>query len=98
VCSNKHPDSGPAELRRLGWTPDAAWFNDGHGPKRLGPVLEEMRLDADRVVFVGDTDHDRRCAVAAGCRFALAGWNPRAERRPDDVVLTQPGALGGLLG
>jgi phosphoglycolate phosphatase-like HAD superfamily hydrolase len=98
VCSNKHPESGPRELERLGWVPEAAWFNDGRGPKRLGPVLASMALRPDNAVFVGDTVHDRRCARAAGCRFALAGWNPRAEREADDLVLDEPADLLALLG
>jgi phosphoglycolate phosphatase-like HAD superfamily hydrolase len=97
VCSNKHPDSGPAELHRLHWAPEAAWFNDGRGPKRLDPVLEEMGLDPGQVVFVGDTRHDRRCARAIGCRFALANWNPRAEPSADDLVLERPAELLSLL-
>jgi phosphoglycolate phosphatase-like HAD superfamily hydrolase len=97
VCSNKHPDSGPGELDRLGWRPEAAWFNDGHGPKRLEPVLQAMGLPADRVIFVGDTRHDRVCAAGAGTRFALAGWNPRAEREAADLVLARPEDLLDLL-
>ena len=97
VCSNKHPDSGPAELRRLGWDPEAAWFNDGRGPKDLQPLLDAMDLEADDVVFVGDTGHDRVCAGAVGCGFAVAGWNPRAEQQGDDLVLASPGALLDLL-
>lgn len=97
VCSNKHPDSGPGELERLGWSPEASWFNDGHGPKRLDPVLATMGLSADRVILVGDTGHDRDCARAAGSHFAVAGWNPRAQRRPGDLVLARPTDLLDLL-
>lgn len=97
VCSNKHPASGPVELARLGWRPEVAWFNDGTGPKRLEPVLAAMAVDAPQVVYVGDTDHDRACARDVGCRFALAGWNPRADRRPDDTVLDRPADLFDLL-
>lgn|GEM_PF-6337387 len=35
------------------------------GPKRLEPVLDALQLEPGEVVFVGDTDHDRRCAAAA---------------------------------
>ena len=28
VCSNKHPESGHAELRRLGWIPEVVMFTD----------------------------------------------------------------------
>lgn len=92
VCSNKHPVSGRAELVRLGWTPEVACFTDAFdgGPKALGPVIESMRVRAADVVFVGDTAHDRACAVAAGVPFVLAGWNPRATAAPGDVVLDRP--------
>ena len=64
----------------------------GGGPKRLEPVLSALGVEADGVVFVGDTAHDRRCARAVGCRFALAGWNPRAAAvaEVDDIVLAPP--------
>lgn len=99
VCSNKHPDSGHAELRRLGWTPEVALFTDafGGGPKQLEPVLAAMGLDGAEVLFVGDTSHDRRCARRAGARFALAAWNPRAEPEPGDVVLAHPAELAQAL-
>ena len=41
VCSNKHQDSGRAELARLGWQPEVALFTDAFdGPKALAPVLD----------------------------------------------------------
>ena len=99
VCSNKHPRSGTAELARLGWDPAVAMFADTfEGPKRLGPVLDALRLTPDEVVFVGDTDHDRRCTTSAGVPFVLAVWNPRAETAPGDIVLRTPGELLDLLG
>jgi len=98
VCSNKHPRSGWAELDRFGWTPDLALFADSFdGPKRLGPVLDRLGLSPEEVLFVGDTDHDRNCAAAAGVQFALAGWNPRAEVAGDELVLTHPLELIELL-
>lgn len=99
VCSNKHPRSGRDELQRLGWNPSVALFADSFdGPKRLGPVLEELSIEPIDAVFLGDTDHDRSCALASGVRFALAGWNPRAEPRDGDLVLERPIDLLGLLG
>lgn len=108
VCSNKHPRSGTAELRRLGWTPEVALFADAFaGPKRLEPVLDLLGLGAADVVFVGDTVHDRGCALEVGCVFVLAGWNPRAlalfddggfgTLGHDDAVLRRPGDLLELL-
>lgn len=98
LCSNKHTTSGRSELARLGWRPDVALFSeDFGGPKRLDPVLDALGVEAGRALFVGDTDHDRACAAAAGVRFALAGWNPRAARWDGDVVLAHPSELPGLL-
>jgi phosphoglycolate phosphatase-like HAD superfamily hydrolase len=91
VCSNKHPLAGRAELARLGWKPDVVMFADSFdGPKQLGPVLDAIGAEPADVIFVGDTDHDRRCARDVGCRFALAGWNPRASAVPGDLVLRGP--------
>lgn len=91
VCSNKHHDSGTAELDRFDWKPEVALFADSfNGPKRLEPVLEALDLAPNDVVFLGDTAHDRHCAERAGATFALAGWNPRARAEATDVVLSHP--------
>lgn len=100
ICSNKHPLSGTAELTRLGWNPEVALFSDAFGgaAKRLEPVLDIVRVDAQRALFVGDTPHDAECAVAAGCDFAWAAWNPRtAATAPMGTVLTDPRQVLDLL-
>jgi HAD superfamily hydrolase (TIGR01549 family) len=99
VCSNKTRRAGHSELARLGWTPELALFSDDFDgrPKVLAPVLEALGLAPAAAVFVGDTDHDRTCAAAAGVRFALAGWNPRAVARPGDLVLDEPQDVLDLL-
>ncbi len=100
VCSNKHPRSGRAELDRLGWRPAVALFTDAFDgrPKEVGPVLRALDIEADAAWFVGDTDHDRRCAADAGVEFAWAGWNPRVPVDVSGVRLSRPGDLLGLLG
>jgi phosphoglycolate phosphatase-like HAD superfamily hydrolase len=92
LCSNKTTPSGRAELARLGWSPAASLFSEDFGgrPKQLAPVLAALGLEASHAVFVGDTDHDRHCARAAGVTFALAGWNARATPEPGDIVLAEP--------
>jgi HAD superfamily hydrolase (TIGR01549 family) len=99
VCSNKDRASGRRELARLGWSPTVALFSDDFdgAPKQLAPVLLALELGADDVAFVGDTAHDRSCAAAAGVRFALAGWNPRAVAEPGDHVLRRPADVLDLL-
>jgi HAD superfamily hydrolase (TIGR01549 family) len=98
MCSNKHRQSGQAELRRLGWEPEVALFSDAFaGPKQLGPVLDALGADASDVLFVGDTQHDRRCAHAVGCKFAIATWNPRARVADGDIMLTSPDEVLRLL-
>ena len=92
VCSNKARASGVAELNRVGCWPEVVLFSDDFAgrPKELDPVLDALGLTPDSVVFVGDTDHDRTSARAAGVPFALAGWNPRPVPEPGDVVLHHP--------
>jgi phosphoglycolate phosphatase-like HAD superfamily hydrolase len=101
LASNKERASGLRELERLGWSPDAAFFSDDFSgkEKELPPLLAAMGLAPEGAVFVGDTRHDRDCAAAAGLRFALAGWNPRARAaaEPDDLVLDRPADLLALL-
>lgn len=92
VCSNKHHHSGTYELARLGWEPEVALFADafaGRG-KSLGPVLAHLGLGPGEILFVGDTEHDRRCATDVGCAFAWAGWNARAVPTAGDEVLAHP--------
>ncbi len=96
VCSNKVREAGTAELRRLGWQPAEAWFAEdfGGGAKSLSPVLDALGSPApDDVVFIGDTAHDRQCALDAGVAFALAAWNPRAVADDGDLVLPHPSDL-----
>jgi phosphoglycolate phosphatase-like HAD superfamily hydrolase len=102
LASNKERRSGRRELERLGWAPEAAFFSDDFGgqEKELPPLLAAMGLDRGTALFVGDTRHDRACAAAAGLRFALAGWNPRARAsaEPGDLVLDRPMDVLRLLG
>jgi phosphoglycolate phosphatase-like HAD superfamily hydrolase len=92
LCSNKATASGQAELARLGWTPEVARFADSFvgGAKALGPLLDDLGMVGEQVLYVGDTPHDRAVAHEVGATFALAGWNPRARAEPGDIVLTAP--------
>jgi phosphoglycolate phosphatase-like HAD superfamily hydrolase len=94
VASNKLRANGIAELGRFGWQPACALFAEDFGgrSKHLAPVLDRLGVDASDVVFVGDTAHDRVCALDAGATFALAGWNARAAglADPGDLVLARP--------
>jgi phosphoglycolate phosphatase-like HAD superfamily hydrolase len=92
LCSHKMRVSGTAELARLRWSPEVALFAEDFQPggKDLAPVLSELGIDGSDVVFVGDTAHDRRCALAVGATFVLAGWNARAVAEEGDVVASHP--------
>ncbi len=86
ICSNKDERSARAELERLGWRPEVAMFAGDFGgrPKSLGPVLAAIEVASDDVIFVGDTDHDRRSALDVGAHFAWALWNPRTAAAVDE--------------
>ena len=102
IASHKDRALARNELARLGWEPDVALFaqdfaDTPDGAKSLELVLAGLGLGRDDVVFVGDTAHDRRAAVAAGVRYIVAGWNVRADRRDGDVVAARPGDILDLL-
>ena len=98
ICSNKEGGPARAEIARLGWQPAVALFSgDFGGPKQLAPILAALGIAASEAFFIGDTDHDRRCAEEAGVPFALAAWNPRANAARADAVLRHPGDLRALL-
>ena len=100
VCSNKVGSTGRHELARLGWAPEVARFTEDFGgaPKQLAPVLDVLGIAPEEALFVGDTDHDRACAIEAGVRFVLAGWNSRTTPAPGDLVLSGPADVLGVLG
>lgn len=98
VCSNKHGPVGRAELDFWGWRPVVAYFaDDFDGAKQLQPVIDALGVSGGEVLFVGDTAHDRQCAMASGAGFALAGWNRRAVAVDDDLVLRRPAEVLDLL-
>lgn len=101
VLSNKHPDSAVAELRRLGWEPEALMCADAFGwaHKSLRPMLDALGIAASGVVMVGDSPGDVRCAEEVGCRFIWAGWNRRVRTTPPaGEVVASPGQLLSALG
>jgi HAD superfamily hydrolase (TIGR01549 family) len=89
ICSNKRPESGASELERLGWRPAATSWARETG-KTLVPLLPQLGVDGEDILFVGDTDHDRHCAAEVGATFALAGWNARVTGGAGDLVLSRP--------
>ena len=99
VCSNKLGAYARREMESLGWRPDVALFvEEFGGPKRLQPVLDALGAVPADVIFVGDSEYDRRCAREAGVRFGLAGWNARVTPAPGDVVLHEPADVLRVLG
>lgn len=101
VLSNKHPESATAELRRLGWEPEALMCADAFGwaHKSLVPMLDLLGLEPHEVVMVGDSAGDVRCAEEVDCRFVWAGWNPRVTQgAPRGEVARSPAALLSALG
>ena len=99
VASHKDRTTGRAELASLGWEPECAFFTqDFGGTKRLDVVLDTLGLAADAVAYVGDTGHDRAAAQRAKVRYVAAGWNPRCDVMPEDVVAATPGDVLRILG
>ena len=83
-----------------GWRPEVAMFADAFdGTEAPGsPVLAATGTGpASEVVFVGDTAHDRAARGPVGCRFVLAGWNPRATGEPGDVLAERPADVLAVL-
>ena len=98
IFSNKLAVAADAEIARLGWKPEVAFYSESFGgPKRLAPVLEALGVGPQEAICIGDSDHDRACAEEAGVDFALAGWNPRASAGDGDIVLSRPLELIDLL-
>ncbi len=46
-------------------------------PGSLLRLMDRQGLEANEILFVGDTIHDSRCAESAGVDFVLAGWGAR---------------------
>lgn len=57
-------------------TADLVEFPKPH-PGPLLRLMERQGLEADEILFVGDTIHDSRCAAGAGVDFVLAAWGAR---------------------
>lgn len=80
------------QLEHLGWRhyfASVLGYDSGFGIKPAPGMLHESARRAgvaiDDLVFVGDSDTDRRTAAAAGCRFVLVGPD-----HPLDQVLSLP--------
>ncbi len=50
-------------------------------------ALEQLRISADRALFVGDSTHDMRAGTAAGVQTAAATWGPFSS---DELRPTEP--------
>jgi phosphoglycolate phosphatase len=90
ILTGNVPDTVPIKLSAVGFDPD--WFPIGaygdESPDRadlppiaLRRVVERCGRSPDRVVIVGDTPEDIRCArsIQARCIAVASGWVPREE-------------------
>ena len=73
-------------------SPATAGINQSGHP--LGTVADEpvdhVVNSLSKALHTVELEHDRRCALDVDCRFALAGWNPRASAVAGDLVLARP--------
>ena len=99
ACSNKVGRLARAELERLGWTPEVAFFAEDF----TGPEAARARCSTRSAC-----PPTRSCSSAtppttaaaprrSARRFALAGWNPRARAEAGDHVLARPADLLDLV-
>jgi pyrophosphatase PpaX len=67
-------------------------------PMPLSVAAERLGLRPGEIAYVGDSVHDMRCALAAGCRAVAALWGPfereaLAALDPHDLVEALPDLL-----
>lgn len=61
-----------------------------------GPLLKYMELsgsDRGRLLYIGDSEYDSKCAENAKVDFALAGWGSHSKSIPTKYYLDIPGDL-----
>lgn len=71
-----------------------------HKPN-AAPLLKYMELseiDRGKILYVGDSEYDSRCAGSAGIDFALAGWGSHSEAIRADYYLKKPADLLSVAG
>jgi len=102
LLTGNYPENGRMKIETVGFDPDwfpvSVWGTDGPTRDDLPPVGRERYqsltgsdIAFDRVVIVGDTEHDAQCAKANGCQFlgVATGGNTIEELRqtePDYLV------------
>jgi len=90
LLTGNYPETGRLKIRTAGLDPAfftvAAWGTDGPDRRDLPPVamkhyaaLHGREIEAERVVVIGDTVHDVRCAKAHGCRSLAVGTGPTSD-------------------
>jgi len=65
-------------------------------PDSLLYLMAQSGLRPEELLFIGDSDADKLCAVAAGVPFAWAGWGlhiPPESRQPQDLCFDTPAEL-----
>lgn len=70
-----------------------------HKPN-AGPLLKYMQLsntDDEKVLYIGDSEYDSKCAQNAGTDFALAVWGSHNKLVKADYFLERPADLLSVL-
>lgn len=90
LLTGNYPETGRLKIETAGLDPEAfpvaAWGIDAPERNDLPPVamrryadLHGRAIAAERVIVIGDTVHDVRCAKAHGCRALAVGTGPSYE-------------------
>lgn len=61
-------------------------------PEPLFACLEQLKVDQNDAVYIGDSIYDLQCAKSAGVKFALALWGSKTQTgfEEADFVLQEP--------
>ena len=66
-------------------------------PEPLNVFLQKANLNAEHVIYIGDTIYDQQCARGAGVAFALALWGAKNPNIETSYKLNHPNEILALV-